>query len=470
MATMLGTPRSRRRRARRPAASGQLAALAIAMLAAPGAAVAGVVEIGPADDLQAAVDALQPGDELVLRGGTYLPTSRFSIQAVGTSGAPIVIRAKAGETPIVTYGNASQNVINVENAAHLVLRGLEVTGGSHGIRIHQSSFVTVEACHIHHTGDVGLSANTPGSTYVGLRLLRNQIHDTSGTGEGMYLGCNSDACRLLGSRIEGNWVHHTNGPGVTQGDGIEIKEGSAGNLVRDNVVHDTGYPCLLTYGTVGNGPPNVLERNLLWSCGDHAIQVAADAVIRNNLILGAVADGIRHQPHQAAAPANLVVVHNTVLEADGNAFRAAGIVGAIVVANNAFYSPSGYALRIEGELSGVTVAGNVGAGALLGIAAGFDDQGSTAADFVGAGYSGVPPQDLYPAAGSRLIAAGDPAHAAPDDFDGKLRDGATDVGAYRWDPAGAPTWALAAGFKPSPTLFEDDFEGGNVAAWSAVAP
>ncbi|HKS55747.1 MAG TPA: hypothetical protein VJS12_10700 [Steroidobacteraceae bacterium] len=42
-------------------------------------------------------------------------------------------------------------------------------------------------------------------------------------------GCNSDACRLANSLIEGNYVHHTNGPSVSQGDGIELK-----NAVRPN--------------------------------------------------------------------------------------------------------------------------------------------------------------------------------------------------------------------------------------------
>ena len=118
----------------------------------------------------------------------------------------------------------------------------------------------------------------------------------------MYLGCNNDGCRMFDSLIERNYIHHTNGPSVTQGDGIEIKEGSYDNVVRDNVIHDTNYPCILTYSAVGNGGPNIIERNLLWNCGDHAIQSAADAIIRNNIILGAAYDGIRNQPHQTGVP------------------------------------------------------------------------------------------------------------------------------------------------------------------------
>ena len=114
-------------------------------------------------------------------------------------------------------------------------------------------------------------------------IARHQL--TNGTGEGMYLGCNSDECRVVNSLIEGNYVHHTNGPSVEQGDGIELKEGSYGNVIRDNVIHDTNYPGIITYSTLGHGPANIIEGNLIWNSNDNAIQSAADVVIRNNIVL-----------------------------------------------------------------------------------------------------------------------------------------------------------------------------------------
>jgi len=55
--------------------------------------------------------------------------------------------------------------------------------------------VTIEDSEIYATADVGISANA-GGTYDGLVIRRNHIHHTSGSGEGMYLGCNDDACRV----------------------------------------------------------------------------------------------------------------------------------------------------------------------------------------------------------------------------------------------------------------------------------
>jgi MYXO-CTERM domain-containing protein len=412
---------------------------------------AATIEVGPNDDVEGAINALQPGDELVLQGGMYTLTDAWHLTVTGTEQMPITIHNKDGETPHFNRPwpdpadptSADQNIIDFDSARYVVFRGIELSGGSHGIRLIDVSFMTIEDCHIHDTGDVALSANS-GGEYEGLVIRHNHIHDTNITGEGMYLGCNSNACQMFNSLIEGNYVHHTNGPTVEQGDGIEIKEGSYNNIVRDNVIHDTGYPCILTYSTVGNGPPNVLERNVMWGCGDHAIQSAADAIIRNNIILSSGVDGIAMQPHQAGSPANLVVVHNTVLHPNNDAISVSGIVGSVVIANNALYAQNANAISLGGDMSQVTVVGNVGMGS--GPGSGYDGSGSLA-DFVAASFSGMPPNDVFPAAGSKLIGAGDAAQVVMDDFNGTDRGGVADVGAYKFDPNGNPGWTIAAGFK-----------------------
>jgi hypothetical protein len=423
--------------------------LALASLAS--AARADVVEIDPSGDLEAAINALRPGDELVLRGGVYSRSDRFAITVVGTETMPIVIRAAEGERPVITRPDAGQNLLDIERAEYATIRGLEFTGGSAGVRITAARFLTIEDCEIHDTGDVALRANDVGARYEGLRILRNHIHDTHGTGEGMYLGCNSNGCQVFDSLIEGNWVHHTNASDVSQGDGIELKEGSHDNVIRWNVVHDTNYPCILTYGVVGNGGPNTIEQNVLWGCGDMGIQSAADATIRNNIILSAGANGIGCQPHQAATPANLVIVNNTVLDADGTALRLAGATGSVVIANNALYTRGATALSLGGDLSMLTLVGNVVEGAVTGASGGGTSAGSLRADFVAASFSGTVPNDVFPAAGGALVGAGSMAHLPALDFNGTPRS-RPDVGAYAADEGGNPGWVLAEGFHaPPPT-------------------
>lgn len=401
-------------------------------------------EIGPSANLGAEIAKLKAGDELILQGGTYTLTSKLTIGVSGSAGAPIVIRSKDGETAHITR-DASQNVINVEKAQYVILRGLEVSAGSHGIRLLDSSFITVEDCHIHDTGDVALSANVPASKYQGLTIRHNHIHHTNGTGEGMYLGCNNDGCQMYDSLIERNYVHHTNQASVAQGDGIEIKQGSYNNIVRDNVIHDTNYPCLLIYGTAGKAV-NLLERNAMWNCGDHGIQAEADAIIRNNLVLGAKADGIRNQNHQQQSVEDLTIVHNTVLN-QGDALRSDNIKSNVVIANNALYSQNGNALRASGTLTALTVAGNVGLGTTQGISGGFTGGGALATDFVDAAF-GAAKLNVFPKAGGKLVGAGDAKYVTNDDFNGTARGGVADVGAYLF-AAQNPGWAVAAGFKDS---------------------
>lgn len=406
-------------------------------------ASASAIDITPSGNLRAAIAALKPGEELVLGGGTYTMSSAFRVTVVGTQQQPITIRAKTGEKPRIHMNTGAQNIIEVQGSRYVIFRGIEFTGGSHGIRLMDSDFVTVENCEVHETGDVAISANS-GGTYEGLRILRNHIHHTHGTGEGMYLGCNNDACRIANSLIEGNYIHHTNGSDVQQGDGIEIKEGSYGNIVRDNVIHDTNYPGILTYSTVGNGPPNVLEGNVIWNSNDYAIQSAADIVMRNNVVLGTVA----LQSHQAGSPGNVEIVHNTIIN-NGSGLEVRNVVGPVLIANNAIYSESSSAIRlVSGNLGLVTVAGNVGRGGLSGGSSGYTEGKGIGTDFVGAHY-GVPPLDVFPKSGSALIGAASAAHATPLDFNGTSRTGTNDAGAYRFSASGNPGWQISAGFKTS---------------------
>jgi hypothetical protein len=258
----------------------------------------------------------------------------------------------------------------------------------------------------------------------------------------MYLGCNSNTCRVANSLIEWNYVHHTNGPTVVQGDGIELKEGSYGNVIRHNVIHDTNYPGIITYSTAGNGAPNIIEGNVIWNTNDYAIQSAADAVIRNNVVLGS---SISLQAHQSGSPSNQTIVHNTVI---GASIDVRNVVGPVVVANNAVYSTSGAAIRLlSGTLSLVTVAGNVGAGGLSGGSSGFTTGGGIGADFVAGHYNGTPPIDLFPTAGSALRSTGTTTHVTQEDFNGASRSGVADAGAYKYQAGGNPGWTLTAGFK-----------------------
>ena len=403
--------------------------LLLLMLSTPSLA-ADTFEIGPDQDLAKVFARIPPGTNVVLQPGTYDIDGNLSLRASGTPNEPIRVAALSPGSVLLRQATDRHNVLEIRDSSHLVLSGLRITGGSHGIRLINSDFVTIEETEIYATGDVALSANA-GGTYENLVIRRNHIHHTGGAGEGMYLGCNNDECRVANSVIEDNYVHHTDGPSVQQGDGIELKEGSYGNVIQRNRIHNTRYPGILVYGTRGNGAANVIEGNIVWASGDNTVQIAANADFRNNVVLGNVAI----QPHQNSRPANIRLTHNTIIHSR-TALSIRGSVGRIDVANNAIFSQS-HAIRVIGTgRRHVFAVGNVGVGRTVGLSTGFSESGGTQVDLVEGHFGGEPPINLTPRPGSRLIGAGSPDFALARDFRGCSRMRSVDVGALHGDQGG----------------------------------
>ncbi len=404
--------------------------------------------------------ALQPGDELVFAAGTYSTSSRLSLGFRGTAAQGITLRPAAGANVIITRPNQNQNTLNLEGAQYLTLEGFDITGGSAGIRINsgngfQSKFITLDGNHIHHVGNAAISANVGGNSYQGMHFLNNELDHTSAEGEGMYLGCNNNDCQFFDSVIEQNYIHHTNGPSVTQGDGIELKLGSYNNLVRNNVIHDTGFPGILAYGTSGNGAPNVFEGNVVWGSDNETVQIASDAIVRNNLIFASSGGSFLSQNHQAATPGNLTLVNNTIIADTQNAISInSSVTAPIVIANNAIYSRTNRALQLPG-LNNITLSGNVGSGSVSpGLSqTQFNSTGNLVTDFLGLDWTG-PGRNAFPALASKLIGAGNATLQPTDDFNATSRTGSNDAGAYVFDPAGNPGWAVGEGFKFVPVIVD----------------
>lgn len=369
------------------------------------------------DALAKAVAGLQPGDQLVIAAGTYLLGRRWDITVSGTAEAPIWIVAEEGAKVVLTRADADQNVVNIGPTTavhHLCVRGVEITGGSHGMRLGQCSEVWIDQCHIHHTGQVCLSANSANSDH--LFLTRNHLHDGGGHGEGMYLGANQGEFIMSESVIARNHIHDCKG---SQGDGIEVKQGSWGNLIAENDVHDTQYPCITVYGTAGK-PVNIIERNLCRRSEDSAMQVQGEAIVRNNVLIGGRGTGFNSTDHQGKT-VNLQVIHNTIINT-GDAFKAGSWNAreGMVLANNVLYSKEKSAINFPGGREGVVITGNVV----------FGDSprqgtfpGSGLGDFAGLSWDGET-HDAKPTAAAPFDHA-DPKYPVETDFSGAKRSGPT---------------------------------------------
>src|SRR5215470_3438794 len=415
-----------------------LPGLLVLALTAPTVAAAAVVEIRPSsvscgEEFVAAASRLQPGDELVLRGGIYSQSCRRAITVNGTAAAPIVIRAASGERAVLTRPADTmdtQNNIEIVNSSYLIVRGLAFQGGSSSVRIMGGHHITLEDCEIFETGNNAVAVNYDNADALVFR--GNHIHHTGLSvsapteGEGFYLGCNHDTCRVTNSVIEGNYIHHLRGTSDGGNDGIEIKVGSHGNRVRHNVIHDTTigrrFPCIFVYG--GGPGLNIVEDNVMWNCGE-AIQAVSDAIVRNNIVLNSDV-GILTAPHiQVRGMRNVTIANNALYCPGTSAMEASGLGGASITVQ---------ANYVEGTLTGAMLD-----------PARLVDGGSAASAFVDPAR-----MDVWPRPGSPLIGHADRALAPTVDFNGRPRTSPVDVGAYEADGLAAnPGWRISPGFQPT---------------------
>ena len=157
--------------------------LAFAVLLAPASRAA---EIGAGGDLCAAINTLQPGEELALAPGEY--SGPCTIQRGGGARAPIVVRAAdPGQRPRIVYRGASANVLDVK-ADHVTVRGLAfgpTAPGVDGVRVFARAGVSVTDCEFDGLGGIAVAANH--TSITGLSVLRNVITNSGSTG--MYFGC-----------------------------------------------------------------------------------------------------------------------------------------------------------------------------------------------------------------------------------------------------------------------------------------
>ncbi|MEM9073638.1 MAG: right-handed parallel beta-helix repeat-containing protein [Myxococcota bacterium] len=425
-----------------------LLACVVSVGIASSTASAEVVNVSPGDDLLAALRGLEAGDELILAAGTYDTGGAFwEVTLSGTEAEPILVRSEDGARAVIA-GTPAQNVINLEGS-NFEFRSLEIRGGSHGLRLGMSVQNAVfDDLRIHDVADVALSCNRPGSRCENITIRRCEFWNTGagggGPGEGLYLGCNGDGCQFIDSTIENNYIHDTTQG--SQGDGIDLKPGSYGNVIRNNVFYNTRQPGILisSFPAGGGREPNLVEGNLVVMAMDNGIQMVGQATVRNNIVIGASASGISSKPDPLGTPFEAIVVHNTVVDADGACFRGnewdAG--SGNVVANNAFYCPGGESLRFPAGTGSAQLLGNVVLGSTTGATTGFTDGASVAADL------GDPAAlVVYPPVGSALVNAGDSSVGVTLDFNELARDAMPDVGAYEHLGNENPGWPLAMDFK-----------------------
>ncbi|MBK1881048.1 right-handed parallel beta-helix repeat-containing protein [Luteolibacter pohnpeiensis] len=382
--------------------------------------------------LQATIQALIPGDRLLLSAGNYPLTGRLAIDLQGTANAPIWIEAESGAEVIFQRTGASQNLVDMgEGAASFIaIRRIEFTGGAAGLRLRNCDDIWIDRCIIHATEGPAITANTNNTSH--LHITRNEIFDTGDSAEGIYLGSPSGNGVTTGSIIALNHIHDLPLPTGGTGAGISVRQGCSNNWIAANLVHHTGGPSLFIAGT-GGLPSNTIEGNTCHHSSDDGIFVLADCVVRNNLVsVGSSGfDAFRSASNSSGNPNQLTVVNNTFIADSANAARIGNweIGTSMTFANNACYSQSGMAIRSNSTPTGVTFAGNIVFGAVsTGISG--TQAGTGFSDFLNI-TSDAEQLDAHPSESSSLRAAASATFAPTVDLDYISRSTPHTTGCYR---------------------------------------
>ena len=317
------------------------------------------------DLLRSAIAALQPGSRLEIEAGDYdVGFQALVVNLAGTADDPIWIVAKDAAPPVLT--SSTGGVVFTAGIGgfvtrYVAFRRLEVRDANAAFALGACSQVWIDQCHLHHVG-AGVAAVTHDADAI--HVTRNEMHHVDGgLARGVWLGSefpSPEASAVSQSVVALNHIHE----GGLHGGGIELAQGSYGNWIVRNHVHDMVYPCLTAFGTGGQAA-NRIEENVFYTGGQFAAKVQGEAVFRNNLLLGGTPDKAAFRSEAVwDQPRDLAVVHNTfVASGVGADLRDWGGQPGMVFANNAVYAgPDKAAILYLGDFRETTFAGNVAAG------------------------------------------------------------------------------------------------------------
>lgn len=437
-----------------------LRCLPVLLLSLPAAAVD--VKLDPGADIRGLTGSIGPGDVYTFGDGVYEVTNNWEITAPGTESSPVVFKAAEGAKPVIRLKEGGNRVLRIYDSTFLTVSGLSFEmdderfdNGGNGVRIENSSDVTLENGVVKHIGN---SAVVLGGDTQRVAVRRMELTDIR-DGFGIYAGCSDASCWTQGSVFDNNLIHDTGSRDENlRNDGIYLSPGCQDNRIVDNVLFDINRHGIVTTSTEF-GERNVVEGNVVWGAGSHGLYIAGSALVRNNLAFSTGGHGLYSENNRDSLE-NVAISFNTFVDTDRSSVRLndwAGRTG-MVFANNLIANPVGEAFEAaEDDLDdGVLISTNV----ITGRVQWLDFE---AGHFLyGGGYTEFEDWknwNFYPTNFSVSRAAADPQSGAfvPElDFNGQQRNGETPtVGAYEYVFGTNPGWLIREDFKEDEDRIND---------------
>ncbi len=200
-----------------------------------------VRQVASAAELTSALATASPGETIELAPGVY--SGNFVARSSGRQAAPITLcgsRKAVLAGPGVTHGY----VFYLDHASWWRLTGFAVQGGQKGVVTDYATHDLLYGLYLHSIGDeaIHLRSFSSDNTISHCVIRRTGLLVTY-FGEGVYVGsAHSNWCRYTHCRPDASNADKIidNNIADTTAENIDIKEGTTGGLIADNVFDGTG--------------------------------------------------------------------------------------------------------------------------------------------------------------------------------------------------------------------------------------
>jgi parallel beta-helix repeat protein len=199
------------------------------------------LKVSTAAEFTTALGAARAGNVIYLEPGSY--KGNFVATSSGTATSPITL---CGSTASILNGGSIKSgyVFHLNAANYWHLEGFAVTNGQKGVVTDETTGALIQGLTVSGIGDEGIhlrdfsSNNTvDGNTVTNTGMLKAKY------GEGIYVGtaksnwCSFSQCKIDASDHDTVSNNHISD---TTAENVDIKEGTTGGILRDNVFDGDG--------------------------------------------------------------------------------------------------------------------------------------------------------------------------------------------------------------------------------------
>jgi hypothetical protein len=289
-------------------------------------------QAAPFATLNKAAEAVQPGQTIVVRSGTYNLSSAVLIQNKrGTAAQPITVLGEGLPVFRPTDRNvvpaSYKGLISVSNSSHIVINGIRVeNSGQFGFHVTRSDHVTVKNSQ---SSGTKLSAFWADNS-TDIAVTANDFSDFCDRGQFNNVGCQEGVSLETVDRFDVgyNRVHdapQVAGIGPGGGEGIDAKYGSKNGRIHHNVVEDLPQVGIYVDGWISGGANIEIDNNFVRKTylgivvGSEQGGAVSGISIHDNVVVDVGYDAIAVGAQGTDGPKGDISIFNNTLVGNGKA-------------------------------------------------------------------------------------------------------------------------------------------------------